>query len=238
MSAPAIPDFIEVYPGALAREQCAAIVAQFLRSGQAVRGATGSGVDTSLKDSWDIEITGRADWAAAHQAIQQAAFAGLAEYVRKYRYTLLAPLAIGMRDDASGTARRLDADGLTALPPERYDAVLQYAFRPGSINLQRYLADQGGYPYWHCEHYPKAGSVDPLHRVLLYTIYLNDGFAEGETEFFYQQRKIVPRAGDLLVAPAFFTHTHRGNRPRGADKYIATSWILFNPAEALFPPAR
>jgi hypothetical protein len=238
MSAPAIPDFIEVYPGALAREQCAEIVAQFLRSGQAVRGATGSGVDTSLKDSWDIEITGRADWAAAHQAIQQAAFAGLAEYVRKYRYTLLAPLAIGMRDDASGTARRLDADGLTALPPDRYDAVLQYAFRPGSINLQRYLADQGGYPYWHCEHYPKAGSVDPLHRVLLYTIYLNDGFAEGETEFFYQQRKIVPRAGDLLVAPAFFTHTHRGNRPRGADKYIATSWILFNPAEALFPPAR
>jgi hypothetical protein len=238
MTAPAIPDFIEVYPGVLAREQCAAIVDQFLRSGQAVRGATGSGVDTSLKDSWDIEITGRADWAAAHQAIQQAAFAGLAEYVRKYRYTLLAPLAIGMRDDAGGAARRLDADGLAALPPERYDAVLQYAFRPGSINLQRYLADQGGYPYWHCEHYPKAGSVDPLHRVLLYTIYLNDGFAGGETEFFYQQRKIAPRAGDLLVAPAFFTHTHRGNRPRGADKYIATSWILFNPAEALFPPAR
>jgi hypothetical protein len=238
MSASAPPDFIEVYPGALAREQCAAIVDQFLRSGQAVRGATGSGVDTTLKDSWDIEITGRADWAAAHQAIQQAAFAGLAEYVRKYRYTLLAPLAIAMRDDADGSARRLDADGLTALPPDRYGAVLQYAFRPGSINLQRYLADQGGYPYWHCEHYPKAGSVDPLHRVLLYTIYLNDGFTEGETEFFYQQRKIAPRAGDLLIAPAFFTHTHRGNRPRGADKYIATSWILFNPADVLFPPAR
>lgn len=238
MTAPAIPDFIEVYPGALARAQCAAIVEQFLRSGQAVRGATGSGVDTSLKDSWDIEITGRADWAAAHQAIQQAAFAGLAEYVRKYRYTLLAPLAIGMRDEADGSTRRLDADALAALPPDRYGALLQYAFRPGNINLQRYLADQGGYPYWHCEHYPKAGSVDPLHRVLLYTIYLNDGFAEGETEFFYQQRRIAPRAGDLLIAPAFFTHTHRGNRPRGADKYIATSWILFNPAEALFPPAR
>ena len=238
MSASAPPDFIEVYPAALSREQCAAIVDQFLRSGQAVRGATGSGVDTTLKDSWDIEITGRADWAAAHQAIQQAAFAGLAEYVRKYRYTLLAPLAIAMRDDADGSARRLDADGLSALPADRYDAVLQYAFRPGSINLQRYLADQGGYPYWHCEHYPKAGSVDPLHRVLLYTVYLNDGFTEGETEFFYQQRKVAPRAGDLLIAPAFFTHTHRGNRPRGADKYIATSWILFNPAEVLFPPAR
>jgi hypothetical protein len=238
MPEPATPDFIEVYPAALSREHCAAIVEQFLRSGQAMRGATGSGVDTSLKDSWDIEITGRADWSAAHQAIQQAAFVGLAEYVRKYRYTLLAPLAIAMRDEADGATRRLDADALAALPPERYGALLQYAFRPGNINLQRYLADEGGYPYWHCEHYPKAGSVDPLHRVLLYTIYLNDGFAGGETEFFYQQRKIAPRAGDLLIAPAFFTHTHRGNRPRGADKYIATSWILFNPAEALFAPPR
>lgn len=232
------PDFIEIYPAALPPERCAAIVDDFLRGGQAVRGATGSGVDTSLKDSWDIEITGRSDWAEHHAAIQQAAFAGLAEYVRKYRYTLLAPLSIGVRDDASGAARRLDADSLAALPPDRYAGVLQYAFRPGSINVQRYLADQGGYPYWHCEHYPKAGSVDPLHRVLLYTIYLNDGFTEGETEFFYQQRKIAPRIGDLLIAPAFFTHTHRGNRPRGGDKYIATSWILFNPAEALFPKPR
>jgi hypothetical protein len=238
MDAACPPDFIEVYPGALPRERCAAIIDYFLRCGQAVRGATGSGVDTTLKDSWDIEITGRPDWAEHQAAITQAAFRGLASYVHTYRYTLLAPLSIGVRDDAGGAPRRLDADSLVALSPERYDGVLQYAFRPGNINVQRYLADQGGYPYWHCEHYPKAGSVDPLHRVLLFSIYLNDGFAEGETEFLYQQRKIVPRTGDLLVAPAFFTHTHRGNRPRGGDKYIATSWILFNPAEVLFPAAR
>ena len=49
-----------------------------------------------------------------------------------------------------------------------------------------------------------------------------------------RERKIAPRTGDLLIAPAFFTHTHRGNRPEGRDKYIATSWILFQAAEALF----
>jgi len=38
----------------------------------------------------------------------------------------------------------------------------------------------------------------------------------------------------VLIAPAFFTHTHRGNRPQGGDKYIATSWILFQQAERLF----
>jgi len=73
-----------------------------------------------------------------------------------------------------------------------------------------------------------------LHRTLLWTAYLNEGFEAGETEFYYQQRKIVPRTGALLIAPAAFTHTHRGNRPRGGDKYIATSWILFQRAEALY----
>ena len=76
--------------------------------------------------------------------------------------------------------------------------------------------------------------------MLLWTIYLNEGFAEGETEFLYQQRSIVPRTGSLLIAPAGFTHTHRGNRPKGGNKYIATSWVLFERADKLYgtPPPR
>jgi hypothetical protein len=69
----------------------------------------------------------------------------------------------------------------------------------------------------------------------LWTVYLNDGFEAGETEFLFQDRKVAPRTGDLMIAPTAFTHTHRGNRPRGGDKFIATSWILFQRAEQLFP---
>ena len=105
-------------------------------------------------------------------------------------------------------------------------------FRPGPVNLQRYEADQGGYPYWHSEHYPR--DEDSLHRVLLWTVYLNDGFGAGETEFLYQDRKITPQTGSFLIAPAGFTHTHRGNRPTGGAKYIGTSWILFQRAETLY----
>lgn len=228
------PDFIEVYPDALDRDTCAAILAQFEASGQAVRGRTGGGVDTALKDSWDIQITGRADWQSTHDAIQGAAFRGLADYVRKHRYTLLAPLAIKLQNPASGALDTVSYDDLVALPAPTYDHVLKYAFRPGAINVQKYIADQGGYPYWHCEHHPAPKNPDTLARVLLYTIYLNDDFADGETEFYYQRRRIAPRTGSLLIAPAFFTHTHRGNRPTGGDKYIATSWILFNHARALF----
>jgi hypothetical protein len=114
--------------------------------------------------------------------------------------------------------------------------VIRYAFRPGRINLQRYRADQGGYPYWHCELFPRDADAEQLHRHLLWTIYLNEEFSAGETEFLHQQRRVTPRTGSLLIAPAAFTHTHRGNQPRGGDKYIATSWVLFQRSEALYPP--
>ncbi len=89
----------------------------------------------------------------------------------------------------------LDHDGIRALPDPLLQALMVKVFRPGTINLQKYIANQGGYPYWHCELYPKIGDTygETLHRVVLWSLYLNDGFAEGETEFFHQQRKIVPR---------------------------------------------
>jgi len=136
--------------------------------------------------------------------------------------------------DANGASVRIDAERLCALPDNLLQALIRKVLRPGAINLQKYIADEGSYPYWHCELYPKANDAagETLHRTLLWTLYLNDGFAEGETEFLHQQRKIAPKTGSLLIAPAAFTHTHRGNKPKGGSKYIATSWVLFQRAQA------
>ena len=68
----------------------------------------------------------------------------------------------------------------------------------------------------------------------MWTIYLNDAFDEGETEFLYQPRKIRPKTGSVLIAQATFTPTHRSNRPVGGDKYIAISSILYQRADTLF----
>jgi hypothetical protein len=140
--------------------------------------------------------------------------------------------ATQIRDPVTGALTTLDAQGIA---PRRADAqlIVLLLFRPGTITLQKYGADQGGYPYWHCELYPQIDQGEALHRVVLWTIYLNDNFEAGETEFLYQGRKITPKSGSLLIAPTAFTHTHRGNMPKGSDKYIATSWILFQRAEAL-----
>jgi hypothetical protein len=227
-------DLIEFYPQALTREECAQIIQRFESSPHRQPGQVGSGVDRSLKDSRDLTISQHADWRDVEQLLNTAMMRSLCAYLRKYPQVLIAPLALGWRDPVNGAERLLRADDFPGIPEQQLADIARYAFRPGAINVQGYTADQGGYPYWHCEQYPRDAQCEALHRVLLWTAYLNDEFEEGETEFLFQQRKVRPQTGAMVIAPAAFTHTHRGNRPRGGDKYIATSWVLFRRAEQLF----
>ncbi|GAB6195854.1 2OG-Fe(II) oxygenase [Lysobacter xanthus] len=229
----AVGDFIEVYEDLLAPEWCAQVVERFRGSGDTQPGRIGSGVFPDMKDSHDLTLAGRAGWEDVVNTLNQAVIAGLVRYLRAYPHALVAPLMLEL-PGADGKRHRLTAERLQAMSDTELLPVVMHVFRPGAINLQRYTAGRGGYPYWHCELYPRDAGTETLHRHLLWTVYLNDGFGEGETEFLYQHRKVAPKTGALLIAPAAFTHTHRGNRPQGGDKVIATSWILFQRAEALF----
>ena len=224
-------DFIGVYPGLLAPERCREITARFDASGLATAGRVGGGVLPELKHSRDIQLNQHADWRTVEKELNTAMFRALLAYVREYPYALIAPLLL-QRQLPDGSVSRYGHDDIRALDDRALAELLRAVFRPGPVNLQRYEADEGGYPYWHSEHYPRDD--DSLHRVLLWTVYLNDGFGAGETEFVHQNRKITPCAGSFLIAPAGFTHTHRGNRPTGGAKYIGTSWILFQRAETLY----
>jgi len=230
---PAAGDFIEVFPDVLDRAACAAILRRFEASDAAGPGRVGGGVLPELKDSTDLTISGRPEWADVEQTLNQAVYAGLLAYLRRWPQALISPLML-QKTDAAGQPRRLAADDIAGMDDAALGELVGTCLRPGIVNLQRYAAGRGGYPYWHCELYPKDASGETLHRHLLWTLYLNDGFQAGETEFLFQQRKVVPRTGTLLLAPTAFTHTHRGNRPEGGDKAIATGWILFQRAEQLF----
>ena len=79
----------------------------------------------------------------------------------------------------------------------------------------------GGYMDWHFE------SSAPLmsHRIMTWVVYLNDlPEGEGETEFLYQHKRLRPKKGTVVIFPAAYTHTHRGNPPLTTTKYIATGW--------------
>ena len=75
------------------------------------------------------------------------------------------------------------------------------------------------------------GGVAYSQRKFVIQLYLNDNFEGGETEFLYQNRRELPKQGDVLLFPAGFTHTHRGNPPIGGDKYLITSWALIQDEE-------
>jgi hypothetical protein len=134
----------------------------------------------------------------------------------------------------TGAPTVLSMDNFEEVGRPYIEDLLRVLYRPGTINLQKYQRSSGGYHHWHSEIYPQNATCDSLHRVLLWMFYLNDVEDGGETEFLYQGRKIAPKKGRLVIAPAGFTHTHRGNVARSGDKYIATSWILYQRAEALF----
>lgn len=226
-------DFIRVVPDAIPRALCAEIVERMRRSDRLQDGRIGGGLYPDLKKSRDLSIAGVAEWREVEIALNTAVLTAVMGYLRAYPQALIAPLML-QHQPPGGEMRRLVAEDFPGMADEQLLQLTRTCLRPGQTNLQWYRAGEGGYPYWHCELYPRDASCETLHRHLLWTIYLNEDFEEGETEFLFQNRKIKPQTGALLIAPAAFTHTHRGNRPQRGDKFIATSWILFQRAEALF----
>tara|TARA_R110000765_G_scaffold113479_1_gene205845 strand:- start:791 stop:1387 length:597 start_codon:yes stop_codon:yes gene_type:complete len=92
-----------------------------------------------------------------------------------------------------------------------------------NIKMQK-TSSGGGYHVWHSE----QGNGEQANRGLVYMLYLNTlpTEANGETEFLYQQRRINPVENTMVVWPAAFTHSHRGNPVYGDNsKYIATGWF-------------
>jgi hypothetical protein len=81
----------------------------------------------------------------------------------------------------------------------------------------------GGYHVWHYE----SCTRELCNKLLAWTLYLNDVEEGGETEFLYQHIRIKPKQGTLVIWPATFTHTHRGNPPLSNEKYIVTGWTEF-----------
>ncbi|MBI2381154.1 MAG: 2OG-Fe(II) oxygenase [Gammaproteobacteria bacterium] len=232
-------DFIGVYDDALSAEQCSTLIARFNTSDKVVRGHTGHGVDIAKKDSYDIMLNKHAEWQDAAQLIATTTLNYLREYMREYSFLLMGALSATVVHPKTGQPVVLDPENFAECGEPHLTELVQTMYRCGSLNMQKYLAGTGGYHHWHSETYPQNASCETLHRVLLFQYYLNDVAEGGETDFYYQERKITPKAGRLIIAPAGFTHTHKGCVPRSGDKYVITSWILFQRAETLYgkPPA-
>ena len=95
-------------------------------------------------------------------------------------------------------------------------------FKDSGYAIQR--TNPGEYYHWHID----GGSHEFSQRQLVAVWYLNNVEGPGgETEFSYQDVRIRPEAGKLLLFPPFWTHEHRGVTLEHGVKYIATTWAVF-----------
>lgn len=102
-----------------------------------------------------------------------------------------------------------------------YDILQDISLHSTIMKMQK-TDPGGGYHIWHSE----QGNDDMAARCLVYSAYLNTIEDAGETEFLYQKVRIPPKENTLIIWPAAFTHTHRGNVVYGnKSKYIITGWF-------------
>lgn len=95
-------------------------------------------------------------------------------------------------------------------------------FKDMGYALQR--TDANEFYHWHID----GGSHQFSQRQLVAIWYLNDVAGPGgETEFKYQQLKIKPEQGKMILFPPFWTHEHRGVTLEKGVKYLATTWVVF-----------
>ncbi len=98
------------------------------------------------------------------------------------------------------------------------------------FNIQRYNPGQ----YYDSMHdvvrsqgHMEHGANEDSRRLLAWMFYLNDIKKDGGTCWPQQNFTTKPRAGDLYVWPAGWTHSHYGIPAPKETKYIITGWCSF-----------
>lgn len=222
------PDFIEVVDDAMPSALCDELIAIFSAHPGVSAGVTSAGEEFPHKKlSQDLTLNRFDDLNDIRREIEELTTDHLARYFE--RFPFVGSVNPVLRNVQTGESVEITMDNVDVLDTGTIRMLVTRLFRMGSINIQRYEAGVGGYPMWHSEIYPDE-TFEGLHRMLFWMYYLNDVESGGETEFYFQKLGIRPRKGTLVVAPAGFTHTHRGAVPQSNDKYIVTSWLLYNRA--------
>ncbi|MDP9090153.1 MAG: 2OG-Fe(II) oxygenase [Pseudomonadota bacterium] len=84
-------------------------------------------------------------------------------------------------------------------------------------------------------HFDAINFVSNRYLVLIW--YLNDVAEGGETSFPYLDLLVKPRRGRLLMFPPYWMYQHQGLAPLSGDKYILSTYLLFDMARRDDAPA-
>ena len=229
-------NFIVQFQQGLDRNFCNSLINKFNADNRASQGRTGAGVDTSKKNSTDLTISKLSGWEEESGQIDQLLRNALVQYARMYPHFLIGAISAKYQCPRTHQIKEIEAKDIQQMSDEQIAVLVNNFYQLEPINMQKYAPKVGGYPHLHSEHFPHPTDQKQrsLHRVLLWLIYLNDVEVGGETEFIYQQAKVKPVAGNLVLSPCGFTHTHCGHPPISGEKYVLASWVGFKAASDIY----
>jgi len=96
---------------------------------------------------------------------------------------------------------------------EKWGAAIKVELQAEVMRIQKY--EPGEFFDWHSDNVGGA-----LRRMITVIWYLNTVEEGGETEYVWQQTRIRPLQGSMLLCPVGWTYFHRGAPPVSDDKYI------------------
>ena len=202
----------------LPKEFCQFVIDKFEQSKDKKAGISGGGTNKLIKESTDLMIASQLedkDWKYIYDYLREVLLHSLVEYMSLHPFLVRTP----EHQFSSKLSLVRTCQG-------RFSASSK---GDPHMQMQRYV-DEEGYRAWHYENEISDNSMRDRQMAFLW--YLNDVFDGGETEFKYQKNdlnqniKVEARAGRGNIFPAFWTHVHKGNKPRnGQTKYIITGWI-------------
>jgi len=180
---------------------CKKVINKFNKDTRSYQGPIASGLDTSVKNSKDLNISDVGGW----------------EKEDKYLHNKLTPFIYRYYDHLHNTIKFnyfVDHEYIPRPPTNIIDIGYQ---------VQR-TEPSKGYT-WHNDF-----SIDKIKdvqstRILTFIFYLNT-VEEGWTQF-YNGNQVAPQTGSACIFPATWTYVHQGYPPK-QTKYIITGWIYIH----------
>ena len=188
---------IAVYDDALSLEACSRIV-KFAtdNSTKVLRpGRTASGVDTMVKQSFDLPMV---------QTVLEERFGEFPDYLHNAEIMLSKDLGLCI-----------------SLYEQKYQDVHHpYGWTDTGFNFQAYYKGKGFY-----RRHVDGDSVHEKDRVLAVIMYLNTVEEGGGTEFPLHGVTVDAKIGRICIFPSTWTHPHIGIMPISDDKFIISTFL-------------
>lgn len=162
-------------------------------------GLTAGGMNKDVKDTTDLvlsQLTHIRPWNKVHKLLTNELQYNIAEYMKNVSDNL------GENNDG-------------------YSILQSPKLLIPSMQMQKYNKNVGKYVYhndYQCDFNKKKM------RQITFLWYINDVEEGGETQF-WENIKVKPTAGKLVLFPAHWTYPHKANVPISDDKYIITGWV-------------